>query len=135
MRNADTVALIKHNLQKADDSIIQAGALFNIQQHFGAVNRAYYAIFYAAIAILLTKDLGSSKHSGVLSLFDREFVKTNEIDRKWSKIFHDAFDLRATGDYAKLADVTAQQATKTIQNAKEFVSWAKEWLAEQKWLE
>ncbi len=68
MRDADTVALINHNLQKADDSIIQASALFNIQQHFGAVNRAYYAIFYAALAILLTKDLGSSKHSGVLSL-------------------------------------------------------------------
>ncbi len=60
MRNADTVALINHNLKKADDSIIQAGALLNIQQHFGAVNRAYYAIFYAALAILLTKDLGSS---------------------------------------------------------------------------
>jgi uncharacterized protein (UPF0332 family) len=76
MRNADTVALVQHNLQKADDSIIQASALLNIQQQFGAVNRAYYAIFYAALAILLTKDLGSSKHSGVLSLFDREFVKT-----------------------------------------------------------
>jgi uncharacterized protein (UPF0332 family) len=134
MRNADTVALIKHNLQKADDSIIQAGALLNIQQHFGAVNRAYYAIFYAALAILLTKDLGSSKHSGVLSLFDREFVKTNEVGRKWSKVFHDAFGQRATGDYAKLAEVTVQQAAKTIQNAEEFVAWAKEWLAERKWL-
>lgn len=134
MRNADTVALIQHNLQKADDSIIQAGALLNIQQHFGAVNRAYYAIFYAALAILLTKDLGSSKHSGVLSLFDREFVKTNEVDKKWSKLFHDAFGLRATADYAKLAEVTVQQATHTIQNAEEFVSWAKEWLVERKWL-
>jgi len=134
MRNADTVALIKHNLQKADDSIIQAGALLNIQQHFGAVNRAYYAIFYAALAILLTKDLGSSKHSGVLSLFDREFVKTNDVDRKWSKVFHDAFGLRATADYARLADVTVQQATKTIQSAEEFVSWAREWLDERKWV-
>jgi len=134
MRDADTVALINHNLQKADDSIIQAKALLNIKQHFGVVNRAYYAIFYAALAILLTKDLGSSKHSGVLSLFDREFVKTNEIDRKWSKVFHDAFVLRATGDYAKLVEVTAQQGAKMIQNAEEFVSWAKEWLAERKWL-
>lgn len=134
MKNADTVALIKHNLQKADDSIIQSAALLNIQQHFGAVNRAYYAIFYAALAILLTKDLGSSKHSGVLSFFDREFVKTDEVDRKWSKVFHDAFGLRATGDYAKLADVTLQQAAKTIQDAREFVSWAKEWLAEREWL-
>ncbi len=109
MRNADTAALINHNLQKAKDSIIQAKALSDIKQHFGAVNRAYYAIFYAALAILLTKELGSSKHSGGLSLFDREFVKTNEADRKWSKVFHDAFAVRAAGDYAKLAEVTARQ--------------------------
>ncbi len=134
MRNADTAALIKHNLQKADDSIIQADALYIIQQHFGSVNRAYYAIFYAALAILLTKELGSSKHAGVLSLFDREFVKTNEVEKKWSRIFHDAFGLRATGDYARLVNVTDQQATKTIQNAKEFVSWARQWLMEREWL-
>jgi hypothetical protein len=41
MRDADTAALIKHNLQKADDSIIQADALYTIRQHFGSVNRAY----------------------------------------------------------------------------------------------
>jgi uncharacterized protein (UPF0332 family) len=134
MRDADTAALIAHQLRKADDSILQADALYTIKQYFGCVNRAYYAIFYAALAILLTKELGSSKHAGVLSLFDREFVKTNDVDKKWSKIFHDAFGLRATGDYAKLVDVTDQQAIKTIEHAKEFVSWARQWLAERKWL-
>ncbi len=134
MRDADTVALIRHNIKKADDSIIQAEALQKIQQYFGSVNRAYYAIFYAALAILLTKGLGSSKHSGVLSYFDREFVKTKEVDKKWSKVFHDAFDLRAAGDYARLTSVTDQQSRTTIQNARDFVLWAKQWLAERDWL-
>lgn len=135
MRDADTAALIRHNLQKADDSIIQADALYAIRQYFGSVNRSYYAIFYAALAILLTKELGSSKHAGVLSLFDREFVKTNEVEKRWSKIFHDAFGLRATGDYARLVEVTDQQTTKIMQDAKEFVGWAKKWLKDRKWLE
>lgn len=88
MKNADTIALINHNLGKADDALIQADALFSIDQYFGAVNRAYYAVFYSSLAVLLTKALGSSKHSGALALFDREFVKQREVDKKWSKIYH-----------------------------------------------
>ncbi|MBI4690062.1 MAG: HEPN domain-containing protein [Nitrospirae bacterium] len=134
MRDSDVIALITHNIQKSDDSIVQAEALFNIEQYFGSVNRAYYAIFYAALGILLTKGLGSSKHSGVLSYFDREFVKTNEVDKKWSKVFHDAFELRSMGDYAKLIGVTKLQAETLIKDAKGFVLWAKQWLKERDWL-
>jgi len=134
MRDPDVVALIAHNIEKADDSIIQAEALLNIEQYFGSVNRAYYAIFYAALAILLTKGLGSSKHSGVLSYFDREFVKTNEVEKKWSKVFHDAFELRSMGDYAKLTKVTKLETENLIKNSRDFVLWAKQWLKEREWL-
>ena len=133
MKDADVIALIRHNIEKADDAVIQAEALFKIQQHFGVVNRAYYAIFYSALAILLTKGLGSSKHSGVLSYFDRDFVKTKEGDRKWSKIFHSAFDLRSMGDYAKLTKISTIQAERMIHDARAFVAWAKQWLHEKGW--
>ncbi len=135
MKDADTLALVSHNLGKADDALIQADALSAIDQHFGAVNRAYYAVFYASLAILLTKGLGSSKHSGALALFDREFVKTQEVDKKWSKMYHTLFELRATGDYAKLTDVSKVQTDKALQDAKEFVAWAMEWLRERDWME
>lgn len=134
MRDADVIALIKNNIEKADDAAIQAEALYTIQQYFGVVNRAYYAIFYAALAILLTKGLGSSKHAGVLSYFDREFVKTKEVDKKWSKVFHDAYDLRSMGDYAKLTKINNDQAERMIQAAKDFVSWTKQWLMEKGWV-
>lgn len=133
MKDADVVALIRHNIEKADDAIVQAEALFKIQQYFGVVNRAYYAIFYAVVAILLTKGLGSSKHSGVLSYFDREFVKAEEVDKRWSKVFHDAFELRSMGDYAKLIKINDKQAEKMIQDAGNFVAWSKHWLNERGW--
>ena len=44
-------------------------AAHNLDDGFNAasVNRAYYAIFYAANAILSTEGLARSKHSGVIS--------------------------------------------------------------------
>ncbi len=108
MKKEDISILIANNLQKAKDTLIQANALHNIQQYIGVVNRGYYAMFYAASAILLTKGLGTSKHSGVISLLDREFVNKKEIEPIWSKIFRNAFNLRNWGDYDEQAVITKE---------------------------
>lgn len=54
----------------------------NIQQgfHSVAISRAYYAMFYAASALLASKGLSRSKHSGVHSAFGEQFVKAGLIE-------------------------------------------------------
>ncbi|HAK89302.1 MAG: hypothetical protein A2077_00020 [Nitrospirae bacterium GWC2_46_6] len=134
MKKDDISILIGNNIKKAKDTLIQAEALYNIQQHNGVVNRGYYAMFYAALAIILTKELGTSKHYGVISLLDREFVNKKEIDPIWSKVLRDAFNLRSWGDYDEQAVITAEQAKRLLDNAKSFVSWAEQWLIEKGWI-
>ncbi|MCA9952386.1 MAG: HEPN domain-containing protein, partial [Anaerolineales bacterium] len=67
-----------------------------------AVTRAYYACFYAASALLLTRDITRSKHSGVLSAFRQHFVKSRMIESEYSDIYGAAFEAR------HIADVTIQ---------------------------
>ena len=46
------------------------------QQHFSrALNRVYYAAFYAAPVMVATRSLDSSRHSGVIALFQEHFVR------------------------------------------------------------
>lgn len=134
MKDNDISVLIANNLEKAKNTIIQAETLYNIKQYIGVVNRGYYAMFYAALAILLTKGLGTSKHYGVISLIDREFVNKKEIDPIWSKSLRNAFNLRSWGDYDEKADITEEQAEKLLDDARNFVSWAEQWLAEKGWV-
>ena len=47
----------------------QGGSLWSI------INRAYYAMFYATLALLTFIGQGASKHAGVIALFDRHFVR------------------------------------------------------------
>lgn len=54
------------------------------EDYITAVNRAYYAIFYAANALLVTKGLERSKHSGVIAAFRQHFVKTGLIEPELS---------------------------------------------------
>jgi len=49
--------------KKARDTLNDAKTMFNKVTLFTTVNRIYYAIFYEVLALLLTKDLSSSKHS------------------------------------------------------------------------
>ena len=68
----------------------------------GAVSRAYYAMFYGVLALLATKGLGSSKHSGTISLFDREFVKPGDSSQGIVPSLHMAFERRQAGGLRRI---------------------------------
>jgi len=68
-------------------------------QYDGSVNRSYYAIFNAVRSVLALLRTDSRSHSGVISFFDRYFVKTGIFDKRFSKIVHAAFDTRQDNDY------------------------------------
>jgi len=60
--------LVRYRLEQAHHALQQAKILAEHGEWSGVVNRAYYAMFYVALALLLTKGLGSAKHGGVLAL-------------------------------------------------------------------
>ena len=71
--------VIKYRRERAKETLEEAEIMLENNKLIAAVNRMYYAIFYEVLALLLTKGLSSSKHSGVRSLFNKEFVKPGII--------------------------------------------------------
>ena len=69
--------LSKIRLSRARIAWKEGLALFEHGFFMGAVNRFYYAAFYAARDLLATKELDSSKHSGVIALFHKHFLRTH----------------------------------------------------------
>jgi uncharacterized protein (UPF0332 family) len=63
-----------------------------------AINRAYYAIFYAANALLATRGLARGKHSGVVAAFREHFVKPGLIEVEYSRIYGRVMDNRRASD-------------------------------------
>jgi uncharacterized protein (UPF0332 family) len=121
-------ALLAYRMAQADETLQEAQILRNAGTLRGAVNRAYYAMFYAALALLATRRLGTSRHSGVLALFDREFVKTKLLPRDLSRSFHLAFDQRQVHDYGELATLDGPTVDQTIVDAEQFVAAARGFL-------
>jgi uncharacterized protein (UPF0332 family) len=114
--------LLCYRMEQAHETLREAEILLNESALRGTINRAYYAMFYALLALLATKRLGTSKHSGALALFDREFVKTGVFPRELSRSLRLAFDRRQTHDYGEMIQVNRQIAEATLTDAKTFVA-------------
>lgn len=93
------------------------------------VNRAYYAMFYASLALLFTVNQHSSKHGGVIALIDKHFIKTGILPKEMGKFLHKAFDVRQSGDYEKDVEITMEDAHLIVTYAERFIDAAREKLS------
>lgn len=78
--------LAMNRLESAEERLKAARLLLERQMYADAVSRAYYAVFQAARAALATRDLDSRKHSGIIGLFNQQFVKTGILPKDYGKI-------------------------------------------------
>ena len=114
--------LIRHRMEQARETLREAEILLSESALRGTISRAYYAMFYALLALLATRQLGTSRHSAALGLFDREFVKTGVFPRELSRSLHLAFDRRQTYDYGEMLQASRPIAEETLADAQSFVA-------------
>jgi len=122
---------IKKLLDKAQKNIDLSEKLVSSNYCDFAITRLYYAMFYIAEAILLTKEISFSKHSAVISFFNKEFVKTGIFDKKYYEIISDLFVLRQESDYAYDFDIELEEVNDYIDTVKEFLEKARKYLKEE----
>lgn len=115
------LALCEYRFAQADETLSEARILQETGHYRGALNRAYYAMFYALQVLAIKNKKSFSKHSGIISYFDREFVKTGVIDKKFSKWLHRLFDLRQDADYGDMFVPTEKLCIQAVDQADEFV--------------
>jgi len=124
--------LIQYRIGRARDTLSTAQLLRDQNADTASiVNRAYYAMFYAALAILATIGEETSKHSGVLALFDRHFIKTGVLPKEMGKFLHTAFDTRQAGDYEDKLEISREMSTRIVEFAAQFVNSIEEKLRDR----
>ncbi|GAB4252476.1 HEPN domain-containing protein [Deferrisoma sp.] len=113
--------LIRYRLERAREALEEAELLLGAGHGNSAVNRLYYAAFYAASAALLAKGLSSPKHSGIRSLLHREFVRPGLLPVDLGKFYDQLFDSRQKGDYADLVRFDEEEVRPWVPRARELV--------------
>jgi len=119
---------VKLRMASARETLSEAEILLGGGHLRGAVNRVYYACFYAVNALLFFEGLSSSKHGGVISLFDREWIKTGRLPVEMGKLYRRFFELRQEGDYQDTATFEATDVAEWLSQAQSFVERVAAWL-------
>ncbi len=122
MKEAD--ALIK----KAQRYLKSAEILLKDKDCESSVSRTYYAMFYCAQAVLLTKELSFSSHKGVISAFGEYFIKTSVFPKEMGRELNRAFEKRQISDYEYTFVISEMEAEQMLQSGKEFVKTIADWL-------
>ena len=114
--------LAQYRIKRAWEMLEAAKENLKIGQYKTALNRSYYAVFHAMRAANILRGFDSSKHSGVIDFFTKEFLKTEYMDRKLSFIIKSSSLLREKSDYDDFFIASRTEAEKQVENAGLFVA-------------
>jgi uncharacterized protein (UPF0332 family) len=122
--------LINYRLQRSRESYSDAELLANNGRWNSAINRLYYAAYYAATALLLKNDLTPTTHNGAKLKLSEYFIKPGIISRDTGKMYSQLFGWRQKGDYDELFDFTEEKVVVYFEPVKSFIDLIETLLAE-----
>lgn len=113
--------LIAYRRERAKEALEDARILLSAKRYYSAVNRIYYAMFYEVVSLLLTKDLSSSKHSGVRAYLNEHFVKTGKVSVEAGRFFSKMFEFRQKSDYGDFVEFEEEKVREWLEAAEQFI--------------
>ena len=122
MKPEDREALVKYRIEKAINTLTEIEILIENKLWNTAINRLYYACYYAVIALLIQHKIEVQTHAGVRQMFSLHFVKTGKINRELGKFFSEIYDKRQIGDYDDFIDYTESDVLELVEPAKLLIS-------------
>lgn len=124
--------LMKYRLDNAKEKLESAKVLLDAGKYRDSIGRSYYAIFTAVRAVLAYDKVDFSKHSGVISYFQKEYIKSGKFDVKYSKYLQTAFQIRNSCDYDDFFVASKHDAEEQYNKAVEFCCVIQNYLLEIK---
>lgn len=112
---------VQRLLGKADHALEVAESL--LEQGFpqDASSKIYYAMFYAAQALLRSKDIDVVKHSAVESALGYHFAKTGRIDPNYHRMLINARKVREIVDYDIQEETVEPSSLLKLEDGRKFV--------------
>ncbi|NLJ00706.1 MAG: HEPN domain-containing protein [Bacteroidales bacterium] len=119
-------ALSEFRLQRAKQTLHEAMDIASRGHHIAAVNRLYYACFYAVNGLLIKNKIIVRTHTGVKQMFGLHFVKTGKLDPVFGRFYSRLFNDRISGDYDDFVSFDKEMVEELIPQAEEFICQIKE---------
>ena len=94
----DLEDLIQYRISRSSETLREAETMIQNKFWNAAVNRIYYACYYAVSALLLKKGIETNSHKGIRQMFGLHFIQSELLTKEDGRFFSDLYDRRQTGD-------------------------------------
>ena len=122
MYSQELIDLALYRLEKAKKDLSDAKKTLELEMYDTAANRSYYAIFHATRAVLALDGQDYKRHSGVISSFQKDYIKTEIFDKQMSNIIKNAFDMRTESDYEDFYIIPKEDVKLQVAEAETFIT-------------
>ena len=113
--------LVQYRIDVAKEKLKSAHILLEAGQYKDSIGRSYYALFSAVRAVLAKDQVDFSKHAGVIAYFQKNYIKTERFERKYSKYLTSAFQIRNSCDYDDFYIVSKANAEEQYRKVDEMI--------------
>lgn len=120
--------LSRYRMEKAKEDLDSSKLNLENKKFSPSINRSYYAMFHAVRALLALEKFDSKKHSGVISYFNRYYVKPKTIAPEYFKMLAGAFQIRKDCDYDDFYIASYEDARTQYENASKFVEGIEDYI-------
>jgi len=121
MNQREREQYVAYRLETARSAYHAACVLADNKLWLSAINRFYYAAFYAVNALLVYQNIQTLTHAGVKTEFSRIFIKTGIVDISHGQLFSELFDLRQKGDYGSVVQFEPETVLSYLEPVKDFI--------------
>ena len=134
-QDQDRIEIVRYRIENARRTLREVQSHIENGFYNTAVNRMYYACYYAASALLVANKITTKSHNGVKQMFSLHFIKSGKVPSSFSGLYNTLFQKRTTGDYDDLFDQDLSTCEELFPQTEEFVATiealVQQWLEEQ----
>lgn len=121
LTDAERLMLVDYRLQRAKETLAEADSLIESAFYNAAVNRLYYACYYAVIALLIKHNITAQTHQGVKQMFSLHFIVNGKIEKQYSLFYGRLFNDRISSDYDDFVQYDEEMVAELRPQAEDFI--------------
>ena len=123
------VDLCKYRLKNSEDSFMVAEACLEKGLYKDAINRSYYATFYAIKALLALEEVDFKRHKDVIAYFNKAYAATEKIPREIGRKVAHLQQKREKSDYDDFYIASKEETLEQVENTKSVIAAVKEYIS------
>jgi len=112
--------LSRYRLSQAKNCLDVAKVNIDSGFYKDAINRLYYSVFHSMRAVLALCSFDSKKHKGVISEFQKQYIKTGIFLKDFTDIIKKSFQIKNNSDYEDFYIVIKDDALKQLKGTQVF---------------